>query len=151
MKTLKAWLPAFAWMAVIFVMSAMPGEQSGEQSGLIVRMILAVHRLFFGEAQLSPDILELLHTLIRKAAHMTEYAVLACLYLHALKKTGANRPSLWAIVLCVLYAASDEFHQAFVPDRGPSPVDVVIDVAGGSIGLAFARIASRIKNRRPTT
>jgi len=151
LKTLKAWLPALLWMGVIFMMSAAPGDLSGEQSGLIVRVILSVHGFFFGEKQLSPDVLELLHTLVRKAAHMSEYAVLALLYLHALRQSGAPRPWRKALLLCALYAASDEVHQAFVPDRGPSPVDVLIDTAGACIGLALARIASRTRHSKPTT
>ena len=151
MKTLTAWLPAALWMGVIFFMSAAPGDVSGEQSGLIVDLILWAHGLFFGQAQLAPDALALLETLVRKAAHMSEYAVLACLYLHALCKSGARRPAFTALLLCVLYAASDEFHQAFVPDRGPSPVDVMIDAAGACIGLGLASAVSRIrKQRKPT-
>ena len=151
LKTLKAWLPALLWMGVIFMMSAAPGDLSGEQSGLIVRVILSVHGLFFGGAQPAPDTLELLHTLVRKAAHMSEYAVLALLFLHALRQSGAQRPWRTALLLCALYAASDEVHQAFVPDRGPSPVDVLIDTAGACIGLALARMVSRARHRKPTT
>ena len=151
LRILKAWLPALLWMIIIFLMSATPGDLSGEQSGLIVRMILAVHGFFFGGAQLSPDTLTLLHTLVRKAAHMTEYAVLTCLYLRALRMHGIRHPQLLAIALCALYAASDELHQAFVPGRGPSPADVAIDTAGACIGLACLRIARRITKRKATT
>lgn len=151
LKKLKAWLPAVLWMGVIFAMSAAPGDLSGEQSGLIVRVILSVHGFFFGEKQLSPDVLALLETLVRKAAHMSEYAVLALLFLHALRSEGARHPMRTALLLCALYAASDEIHQAFVPDRGPSPVDVLIDTAGACIGLALSRIAARIRRNRSTT
>lgn len=151
LRILKAWLPALLWMTFIFLMSATPGDLSGAQSGLIVRMILAVHGLLFGDAQLSPDTLTLLHTFVRKAAHMTEYAVLACLYLRALRNCGARHPHLLSIALCALYAATDELHQAFVPDRGPSPVDVMIDTAGACIGLFLVRALTRIKTRKTTT
>ena len=151
LKDRKSWLPAVLWMGVIFMMSAAPGDVSGEQSGLIVRVILAVYGFFFGDAQLAPDTLNLLHTLLRKAAHMSEYAVLALLYLYALRKNGARRPMRAALMLSVLYAATDEFHQAFVPDRGPSPVDVMIDAAGAAIGLALSLAVSRIARRNPAT
>lgn len=151
LRILKAWLPALLWMTIIFLMSATPGDLSGEQSGLIVRMLLAVHSFFFGDAQLSPDTLALLHTLVRKAAHMAEYAVLACLYLYALRKNDVPCPCLLAIALCALYAASDELHQAFVPGRGSSPVDVMIDTAGACIGMAVACTLTRIRTRKTTT
>ena len=151
LNKLKAWLPAALWMGVIFAMSAAPGDVSGAQSGLIVRVITAVHGLFFGDAPLAPDALDLLHTLVRKAAHMSEYAVLALFYLHALRQSKARRPMRTALVLCALYAATDEFHQAFVPDRGPSPVDVMIDTAGACIGLALSPVLSRLRRCKPTT
>lgn len=143
MKRRMAWLPACLWMGVIFLMSAAPGEVSGEQSGLIVRVLLAIRGFLFGEAALSPDALNLLELLVRKAAHMGEYAVLALLDLYALRKNGARRPACTALLLCALFAAGDELHQAFVPDRGPSPVDVAIDTCGALLALALARVISR--------
>ena len=151
LKNWKAWLPAAIWMGVIFAMSAAPGDVSGAQSGLIVRIILAVHSLFGCNTPLAPDTLDLIHTLVRKAAHMSEYAVLALLSLHALRQNGARYPMRTALALCVLYAATDEFHQAFVPDRGPSPLDVAIDTLGACSGLAFSLAVSRTRHRKPTT
>jgi len=74
-------------------------------------------------------------TLLRKGAHMTEYAVLALLLARAL---GREAP---AFALGVLYAASDELHQAFVRGRHASPVDVAIDSVGLLIGLLAWRRA----------
>ena len=77
-------------------------------------------------------------TILRKLAHTLEYAVLGALLVRAL-----GRPWL-AFVLAVLYAASDEFHQTFVPGRHGSPVDVAIDAVGISLGIVvWQRIASR--------
>ena len=149
MKHPKAWFPAAAWMVVIFLMSAAPGNISGEQSGLIVRMILAVHGVFFGDTPIAPETIDLIHTFVRKAAHMSEYAVLALLYLYALCKNEAKRPMRTALLLCALYAATDEIHEAFVPDRGPSPIDVMIDTAGAAVGLALHRLACRIRYNHP--
>ena len=151
MKHPKAWFPAAAWMVVIFLMSAASGDISGEQSGLIVRMILAVHGVFFGNTPLAPETIDLIHTFVRKAAHMSEYAVLALLYLYALCKNEAKRPLRTALLLCTMYAATDEIHQAFVPDRGPSPIDVMIDTAGAGVGLALARLTALLRSSKPTT
>ena len=151
MKHPKAWLPAMAWMGFIFLMSAAPGDVSGEQSGLLLRIVLAAYSALFGGAQMSPEILDLIHTLIRKAAHMSEYAVLALSFLYALRKNEAKRPLVTALLLSALYAATDEIHQAFVPDRGPSPIDVMIDTAGAAIGLALHGLACRIRYKHPGT
>lgn len=131
-----AWALCAGWMAFIFFMSAMPGDVSGAQSGTVVRILLAVHDALFGHAEMSPQALSLLELFVRKAAHMTEYAILALLLCHALRLSGARRPARWALLACLAYAATDEFHQSFVGGRGPSPVDVMIDTAGAALALA---------------
>ena len=69
-------------------------------------------------------------TILRKLAHTTEYAVLGALLVRALGRPGP------AFALGVLYAASDELHQTFVPGRHGSPVDVAIDSVGIALGIA---------------
>ena len=66
---------------------------------------------------------------LRKVAHAAEFAVLGALLVRALG-------SVWpALALGVLYAISDEVHQAFVPGRHASPLDVAIDAVGVGIGV----------------
>ncbi len=130
-RRLRAWALCFIWMAAIFFMSAMPGDVSGEQSGMVAEIVEEVlEELGVSYPASSPVSLELL---VRKGAHMTEYAILFFLYRRALRLSGAKRPGLFALALCALYAASDEFHQMFTEDRGPSPVDVAIDTAGAAL------------------
>jgi VanZ family protein len=74
---------------------------------------------------------------LRKLAHMTEYAVLTALWWRALRGLGVRRPLAVAIGVSLLYAASDEFHQTFVEGRTGTPVDVGIDC----IGMAIAALA----------
>ena len=95
-----------AWAAVIFAFSAIPSLNSG---------------------------LGLWDTVLRKGAHMTEYAILAALLLRA------TRSYAWAFPLAVAYACTDEFHQHFVRGRHASPIDVGIDAAGALVGLALCR------------
>ena len=88
------------------------------------------------------DTLYLIVFFVRKCAHLTEYAVLALLLWRARRKPMKNdpRPWLWrearlALLMVALYAASDEFHQCFVPTRTGLVSDVFIDTAGGAAGL----------------
>ena len=104
------WLPVLVWAGVIFAFSSIPSLNSG---------------------------LGTWDTVLRKCAHMTEYAILAVLLLRA---TGSYA---WAFALAVAYAASDEVHQLFVRGRHGSPVDVAIDAVGALIGLAVARTKLR--------
>ena len=140
MKRIKAWAPAAVWMGVIFAMSAVPGETSGQQSGMLLELVLRLLGFLLGAetaAKISPDTL---HLLIRKGAHMAEYAVLFGCYRYALGREGAKRPGLYALLLCAVYAATDEWHQSFSEDRGPSVIDVGIDTIGAGIAWGIWRI-----------
>ena len=87
----------------------------------------------------SPEDLLTAHAVVRKLAHLTEYAVLGVLVLRALDVPG--RALGWLIVVsllcCAGYAALDEFHQTFVPSRTGSPLDVALDTSGAALGLAL--------------
>ena len=77
-------------------------------------------------------------TILRKLAHVAEYAILGALLLRAVRRPGL------AVALGVVYAASDEVHQMFVEGRHGAPLDVVIDAAGLLVGIiAWRRLASR--------
>ena len=97
---------------------------------------------------MSPQTIWGILVVIRKCAHVTEYAVLALLLWRALRSIPVLRAKtlivLAAVVLgCALFAASDEFHQTFIKSRTPSVRDVLLDIAGAILGLfigaSFAR------------
>ncbi|MGD0277130.1 MAG: VanZ family protein [Syntrophales bacterium] len=124
----KYWLPVIIWMSVIFWMST--GMFSYEQTSRVIVPIL--HFLF---PWLSPYHVNVLHGLIRKSAHITEYFILGFLLFCAFRSGASQkwclRWTIYTIVGVVLYAASDEFHQSFVASRTASIIDVGIDSAGG--------------------
>ena len=73
--------------------------------------------------------------LVSKVAHVIEYAILAWL----IQRARGDRRAWWqSWLIAVAYAATDEFHQLFVPGRGSRITDVMIDAAGAAIGLALA-------------
>ncbi|HZO88407.1 MAG TPA: VanZ family protein [Chthonomonadaceae bacterium] len=122
--------PAIIWMLVIFMGSTDIGN--GQHSLSVVEFILrflAPYRL----EQLSPQTLDVLNLVLRKACHVTEYAILTLLVVRAIQ-FGETRLKLGALAgaaaISALFACSDEIHQRFVPTRGPSPVDVMIDCIG---------------------
>jgi VanZ family protein len=132
---LKYWLPALIWMALIF--SASADSHSYEHSSLFVEPFL--HWLF---PQMSEAQVKAIHHLIRKCGHLTEYAVLALLLWRAVRRPVKKDPRPWiwpeaglALAIVFLVAASDEFHQIFVPTRTALVSDVFIDTAGGAAGL----------------
>lgn len=103
---------------------------------------------------LSPEqLLSTLNFLVRKGAHLTEYAILTLLSFNV-GTIGLQRP--WKSVLpyallgSALFAITDEIHQSFVPNRGASPIDVLIDITGallavGAILFWQRRFASEAK------
>jgi VanZ family protein len=97
---------------------------------------------------------EVLHHLIRKAAHMTEYAVLSaslCVLLFYLADIGhwkrVSRLGMmgYAWIFSVLFAVTDEIHQVFVPGRGPAAKDILIDAVGAAFGIALIYVVYRYK------
>ena len=87
--------------------------------------------------------------ILRKMAHMVEYAVLYMLSYRALSNSLDGQPKkklmLVSAAFAVLYACSDEIHQSFVPTRGPSVRDVMIDSVGTFIGYHIYNYLSRFR------
>jgi VanZ family protein len=132
---IKYWLPVLVWMVLIF--SASSDAKSFQHSSRILGPLL--HWLL---PQLSEETISAVVFFVRKCAHITEYAVLALLFWRALRKPVRRDPRPWrwtearsALLLVALYAASDEFHQLFVPHRDGKVGDVFIDLSGGVVGL----------------
>ena len=109
---------------------------------------------------LKPDVsaatIAQIHFLIRKSAHLIEYAILAVLLWRAFRfhRTGAWR-AVWpqgaiALAVAIIFAATDEYHQAYVPARGSSARDVMIDSCGAVIGLAVRWAFARRGNDTPS-
>lgn len=122
-------------MWVIFTASS--DSQSAQHSSRIVEPIL---RWLFPHLA-TPTVHEIAF-LVRKCAHLTEFAALALLFWRALRQPLRHdpRPWLWsharlALLGTMLYAASDEYHQVFVKSREGKVEDVVIDSAGAALGL----------------
>ena len=139
----KYWLPVLVWMGVIF--SASGDRLSFQHSS---RLIGPVVRWLF--PHLSDEAVHAMVFTARKCAHLTEFAVLALLLWRALHKAPGPEAPAWrwreaglVLALVALYAASDEFHQTFVPSRQGCVSDVLLDTAGGAIGLVCLWAAVR--------
>lgn len=125
------------WMIVIFSFSAKPGNESEEQS--IKAGMIVCHMFVPGFGDLSEqqqiDMAQAIDHPVRKTAHAAEYAMLAGLVLGAVTVSIIRwKNVLIAISVSVLYAATDEFHQLFVPARSGQVKDVLIDGCGAVIG-----------------
>jgi VanZ family protein len=144
----RQWGAVLVWMAVIFTLSTDLG--SGAHTSRFIEPLL---RWLLPQA--SPALVHRLHFLLRKAGHVTEYALLALLVLRAVRAGRLPSPAGWSwraagvtLLVCAAYAATDEFHQSFVPSRGSSPVDVLIDSSGAALALVLAFVAERWRQKR---
>ena len=125
-----------AWMTVIFLAST--GAFSATNSVSVIEPLL---RWLF--PNITHNGVAVIHSVVRKGGHLSEYAVLALLAARAF--SGSAHEGLrrrWfaaALGLVVLYSFSDEFHQSFVASRTASIFDCMIDITGGLAALVFYR------------
>ncbi len=142
MKSNVAGILAVLWMAVIFAFSAQPKEESSRVSEEVSESLLNVtgwlFRLNIDEERVY-EIARALERFVRKGAHMTEFAILAVLlYLWIGRwRMPRLRQYVIAVMLALLYAGSDEFHQLFVEGRAGLLSDVLVDGTGAAVGLAL--------------
>lgn len=131
---LLAWWPALLWAALIFTLSTDTFSASHTY-----RMIQPILRWLF--PSISPEVLDLVHHLVRKTAHFVEYFIFFLLLYRGVRATRTTSrgwhtsSALIAWFIAAAYSASDEIHQIFVPSRGPSPWDSLLDSTGALIAL----------------
>jgi len=109
-RVASTWLPPIVWMALIFAFSAQHGGGHLPTAEIV----------------------------LRKLGHVTGYLILTLLGVRALRRSGVAAAVPVAGVAALLYAASDEWHQSFVPGRTATPRDVAID----AVGICLATLAA---------
>lgn len=140
---------ALVWMCIIFAFSAQGEEASGEVSEGVSYRIVNTTGLFFhlhlDEEQIHAIALVIEGT-VRKCAHMAEFAILTVLLYVWMGRWEIThiRRGCYAVVMTMLYACTDEFHQLFVPGRAGRITDVMIDSAGAATGMVLCLLAEHI-------
>lgn len=136
------------WLAVIFLFSAKPADESTKMSMGVGRLVASIFVPGFEDWTESEQtaFAEKIDYPVRKCAHATEYAIAAVLFVFFyadFDKTKDKR--YWLAFVCTfLYAVSDEIHQLFVPGRSCQFTDVLIDSSGALIGVLFVIIVTRL-------
>src|SRR5262249_20054266 len=131
-RLLKYWGPPVLWMSAIFFFST--DNFSGENTGSLLEKVFSF--IYPGISQAPFDSI---HFIIRKAGHFTEYAILALLLFRAFRSgVGARWRWKWAagvLLIVILYALSDEYHQSFTRHRTASIFDSMTDTYGAATAL----------------
>lgn len=144
------------WMVVIFLFSAQPSDESSRESLFVGRMVGQIFVKNFEEwpEEKQEAFAETINYPIRKTAHATEYAILGMLVFMRCRCQNAwsrKRMIVTAWGISTAYAATDEFHQIFIPGRAGMVTDVMIDSSGAMAGILLAALAGFIiigRNRR---
>ncbi|PIP56221.1 hypothetical protein COX05_04210 [candidate division WWE3 bacterium CG22_combo_CG10-13_8_21_14_all_39_12] len=121
-KSIIRFVPAVIWMSIIFYVSSIPNlELNGELSAYDL--------------------------VLRKIAHMVEYAILVVLFWWGLEKPLTKRAQLEIFLMAFIYALSDEFHQNYVPTRDGKLTDVLIDTVGIITAIGLIRYIASPKQK----
>lgn len=131
MKNKSSTILMLLWMLLIFIMSSCDATESTNQSNFIVNIINNIFKI---------ENIELLSFIIRKLAHFTEYLILGFLTINMLNKNDISKKYLLSILICIIYATSDEIHQIFVPGRACQIRDVLIDSIGSITGVYLYKL-----------
>ncbi len=127
-------------MGVIFLFST--DTFSGSQTSRFIGPILK-----WFAPDITNDSIARVQFVVRKIAHLVEYAILSMLICRALAKPLPLRSLGQAVLLSIVYAAFDEWHQSWTEERFGSPIDVGIDSVGAILGAAFFAWLSSRKSR----
>ena len=134
------YVPLILW--ILFISFASTSQFSAVNTSTVLRPLVLWFLPSLNETQLAT-----VHFVLRKLGHFTEYAILA--YLARRAFISSSRQFLrryWfqcSVLLIIVYALLDEFHQSFVPSRTASIYDSAIDVAGGLAVLVIFKLLRR--------
>lgn len=134
MKKIVSILLVILWMAFIFIMSSFNSMDSSSQSNIIVNFIVELFNI---------SNIDVVSLIVRKLAHFTEYFILGVLVANMLRYF--DKKVYISIVICILYAISDEVHQLFVSGRSCQILDILIDSVGSSSGIILFFIFKKSK------
>jgi VanZ family protein len=143
LSALRAWWPALVWACLIFTMST--DSFSSDHTSRFIEP--AIRWLM---PWLNGDQLYLIHHIIRKCAHFVEYFIFFVLVFRGVR--GARRGWQWSWALlawfiAAAYSATDEFHQVFVPSRGASAWDSLLDSTAALVALGLLFVLYRLSVR----
>jgi len=126
---------AFFWLVLVLFLGS--AYFAAQETGRYVLPFLKFLMPGVSSSELQP-----IHMVLRKLAHLLEYAVLALLWYRALHKVGGRTPrtAAWvALSICLACSFADEAHQSMLPSRHGSARDFVIDAFGATAMLTIAR------------
>lgn len=142
-RFVKAWLPVALMCLAIFLLSQ--DANSGRHSQEVLRWLLEAAGMY------SRHLLEALNGPFRKLAHVIVYFLLGGLSYRgfAYGRAGfARGAAIRSFIFCFAYACTDEYHQSWIPGRGPEPRDVMLDAAAALLAILLMWLFTRSRGNR---
>lgn len=140
------------WMALIFAFSNQKDvESSNVSDGFIDRTVVKIYKIFNENItkEKENEIIEKYTYPIRKLAHYTLYFILGILSFLVVKDYSINKKLIiYSLLICFLYACSDEFHQLFIIGRSARVLDVIIDTFGSFCSISIFYIFNKKISKR---
>lgn len=122
-KSALYWLPAFSYMALIFVLSSFPPPQAAREVPIYFNV---------------------------KLIHIIEYGVLNLLVYWAISRTSSMTygwRASYSVAIAVLYGLTDELHQVFVPGRSGQLIDIFANLIG-CVSVQLGIFVCRMRSQR---
>ena len=133
-RKIISWVLLLGWMTFIFYMSNQTGNVSSGQSNKVVEILKMLGFNFNNTAN------NIITFIVRKTAHFSEYFILYLLSYNVIRHYRDCNRCIGAILVVIIYSASDELHQYFIPGRSMALRDVIIDTTGGLIAMFLQNI-----------
>lgn len=154
-KIIFSWILVILWMSIIFYLSSMNTVESNTKSKdtintVIDTTITTTNNIGLTDKNIPEEkeqqLIDILNKPLRKCAHASVYFILSILLLNALLtshykfKKKYSLTIILTILLCFLYAITDEYHQTFIPGRTGQLSDILIDTIGSTLSLILISI-----------
>lgn len=149
-KNIKYIIIIIIWMIIVFMFSMENGNKSANTSKTTtIKIVNIITKNLSITEQEKNDIVDKLDPIIRKLAHYTLYTIGGILIINYTDKLDIEKRKkiIYAIIIGILYAITDEIHQYFVPSRSGRILDVCIDTAGVITGIVIFIMVKDILNK----
>lgn len=137
------------WMIIIFLFSAADGKKSEEQSDEIIVTTAEIVKKEKLTVEEKDRIINKYIVLVRKSAHFFLYfilGILVYLYIHNIYDTSL-KTFIITIIVCTIYAISDEIHQMFSIERAAEIRDIIVDMGGSLLAEALLTLIFIVKSK----
>lgn len=134
-RKIIAYILLIIWLIIIFYLSHQSGLISGENSeGIIYNTLEFIYNIFSINTSNINKVVELIHIPLREVMHIIEFLILGFFMINVLKNYNLKSYVIISIMLCFIYATTDEVHQAFIPARTFQYLDIFMDLIGITLG-----------------